>query len=427
MTAEGVSAEVMTRDPIRIAVIGQGFMGRAHSFGWARARSLEPSRFRPELTVLCGRDRAALAQNAASYGFAGWSDRWEEVVRRSDVDLVDICTPGVSHAEIALAALTAGKHVLCEKPLANSLEEAIQLAAAAGAAAARGVFAMVGFNYRRVPAIAAACRLIGQGRLGKLRHVRAAYLQDWLVDPSFPLTWRLDASQAGSGALGDLGSHVIDLVRFLSGEPITEVLGLVETFVAERPHAGSAVGLSATAASARARGRVTVDDACVLLARLGGGALATIEATRMAPGHKNALAIEINGTEGSLRFNLERLNELEVYEVHAPQKGFARMLVTEPDSPYLAQWWPPGHVLGWEHSFVHEFEDFLEAIAERRPPQPSFLDGLATQAVLDAATRSARSRTWIAVQDITVEDIPVQDITVQDIAVEEARQAEGQK
>ena len=229
--------------------------------------------------------------------------------------------------------------------------------------------------------------------------MRAAYLQDWLVDPSFPLTWRLDASQAGSGALGDLGSHVIDLVRFLSGEPITEVMGLLETFVAERPRAGSSVGLSATAGPARARGRVTVDDACVLLARLGGGTLATIEATRMAPGHKNALAIEINGAEGSLRFNLERLNELEVYEVRAPQQGFARVLVTEPDSPYLAQWWPPGHVLGWEHSFVHEFEDFLAAIAERRQPQPSFLDGLATQAVLDAATRSARSRTWIAIEE----------------------------
>jgi predicted dehydrogenase len=391
----------MTRDPIHIAVIGQGFMGRAHSFGWARARSLAPSRLLPELTVLCGRDRATLARNAASYGFAGWSDRWEEVVRRSDVDLVDICTPGVSHAEIALAALTAGKHVLCEKPLANSLAEAAQLAAAAGAAAARGVFAMVGFNYRRVPAIAAARLLIGQGRLGRLRHVRARYLQDWLVDASFPLTWRLDASQAGSGALGDLGSHAIDLVRFLSDEPITEVMGLLETFVTDRPRAGSAIGLSATATSVQARGRVTVDDACVLLARLGGGALVTVEATRLAPGCKNALTIEINGTEGSLRFDLERLNELEVYEVDAPHQGFSRVLVTEPGSPYLAQWWPPGHVLGWEHSFVHEFEDFLEAIAERRQPQPSFLDGLATQVVLDAATRSAKSRSWIAIDQVS--------------------------
>jgi predicted dehydrogenase len=386
----------MTDDPVRIAVIGQGFMGRAHSFGWARARSLRPSRLRPELTVLCGRDRAALARNAASYGFAGWSDRWQEVVRRSDVDLVDICTPGASHAEIALAALDAGKHVLVEKPLANSLEEATRLAEAAEAAAARGVFAMVGFNYRRVPAVAAARQLIEQGRLGRLRHVRAAYLQDWLVDAAFPLTWRLDASQAGSGALGDLASHAIDLVRFLSGEPITEVTGLLETFVTERPRASSATGLSATANAAAASGPVTVDDACVLLARLGGGALVTLEATRMAPGHKNGLTIEINGSAGSLRFDLERLNELEVYELGAPQEGFTRVLVTDPGDPYLAQWWPPGHVLGWEHSFVHEFEDFLEAIAERRQPQPSFSDGLVTQAVLDAAARSARSRSWIA-------------------------------
>lgn len=385
----------MTRAPVRIAVIGQGFMGRAHSFGWARARSLRFSGPQPELTVLCGRDRAALARNAASYGFAGWSDRWQEVVRRSDVDLIDICTPGVSHAEIALAALDAGKHVLVEKPLANSLEEATRLAEAAETAAAHGAFAMVGFNYRRVPAAAAARQFIEQGRLGRLRHVRAAYLQDWLVDASFPLTWRLDASQAGSGALGDLASHAIDLVRFLSGEPITEVTALLETFVAQRPRASSATGLSATA-NAAASGRVTVDDACVLLARLGGGALVTLEATRMAPGHKNGLTIEINGSAGSLRFDLERLNELEVYELGAPQEGFTRVLVTDPGDPYLAQWWPPGHVLGWEHSFVHEFEDFLDAIAERRQPQPSFSDGLVTQAVLDAAARSAWSRSWIA-------------------------------
>jgi len=387
----------MAKDPIRVAVIGQGFMGRAHSFGWARTRALRPGGLQPELAVLCGRDRTALAQNAASYGFAEWSDNWEEVVRRSDVDLVDICTPGVSHAEIALAALTAGKHVLCEKPLANCLKEATRLAEAAEAAAARGVFAMVGFNYRRVPAIAAARQLIEQGRLGRLRHVRAMYLQDWLVDASFPMTWRMDASQAGSGALGDLASHAIDLVRFLSGEPITEVTGLLETFVAERPRASSATGHNAM----EVPGRVTVDDACVLLARLGGGALVTLEATRMAAGHKNGLTIEINGSEGSLRFDLERLNELEVYELRAPQEGFTRVLVTNPDSPYLAQWWPPGHMLGWEHSFVHEFEDFLDAIAERRQPQPSFSDGLVTQAVLDAAARSAESRSWIAVDQVS--------------------------
>ena len=371
----------MAKDPIRIAVIGQGFMGRAHSFGWARVRSLRPGGLRPELAVLCGRDRTALAQNAASYGFAEWSDNWEEVVHRSDVDLVDICTPGVSHAEIAVAALAAGKHVLCEKPLANSLEEATRLAEVAQAAAACGVFAMVGFNYRRVPAIAAARELIEQGRLGRLRHVRAMYLQDWLVDASFPMTWRMDASQAGSGALGDLASHAIDLVRFLSGEPITEVTGLLETFVAERPRASPAPGLNATANAVEAPGRVTVDDACVLLARLGGGALVTLEATRMAPGHKNGLTIEINGSEGSLRFT--------------------RVLVTNPDSPYLAQWWPPGHILGWEHSFVHEFEDFLDAIAECRQPQPSFADGLVTQAVLDAAARSAESRSWIAIDQVS--------------------------
>jgi predicted dehydrogenase len=388
---------VSERKALRVAVIGQGFMGRAHSFGWARCRALEDSRLRPELTVLCGRDRQALAAHAAQYGFAGWSDNWAEVVRRDDVDLVDICTPGASHAEIALTALGAGKHVLCEKPLANTIGQARLLATAAKKAAAQGAFAMVGFNYRRVPAVAAARGLIEQGRIGAVRHVRAAYLQDWLVDPSFPLTWRLDDRQAGSGALGDLLAHVVDLVRFLTGEEIEEVVSLLETFVTERPVAASGVGLSATAGAAKTTGPVTVDDACAVLARLQGGALATLEATRMAPGRKNALVIELNGSLGSLRFDLERLNELEFYEVGAPLDGFSRMLVTNPGDPYLGQWWPPGHILGWEHTFAHEFEDLMAAIAERRQPEPSFFDGLVTQAVLDAVSRSAVSRSWTTV------------------------------
>jgi predicted dehydrogenase len=388
---------VSERGKLRVAVIGQGFMGRAHSFGWARAAALEGSRLSPVLAVLCGRDRQALAVHAARYGFAGWSDDWAEVVRRDDVDLVDICTPGASHAEIALAALAAGKHVLCEKPLANTIDEAGQLAAAAERAASNGVFATVGFNYRRVPAVAMARGLIERGRVGTIRHVRAVYLQDWLVDPSFPLTWRLDRGEAGSGALGDLLAHVVDLVRFLSGEEIDEVVSLLETFVSERPLAASGVGLSATAGEAQATGRVTVDDACAVLARLHGGALATLEATRVAPGRKNALVIELNGSKGSLRFDLERLNELELYEVGAPMDGFSRVLVTNPSDPYLDQWWPPGHILGWEHSFVHEFEDLMAAIAERRQPEPSFFDGFVTQAVLDAVSRSAASRSWTTV------------------------------
>lgn len=382
--------------PLRVAVVGQGFMGRAHSVGWRRAGELAGSALVPQLSVLCGRDQQALERNALLYGFGRTSQSWQEVVTASDVDLVDICTPGSSHAEIALAALDAGKHVLCEKPLANSLEEARALAGAASRARLRGAVAMVGFNYRRVPAIAVARRMIAAGRLGAIRHVRAVYLQDWLVDPSFPLAWRLDASQAGSGALGDLGAHVVDLVRHLSGEEISEVVALLETFVTTRPVASSSAGLSGTA-SGTERGPVTVDDAVVVLARLSGGALATLEATRMAPGRKNALIIELNGSEASLRFELERLNELQIYERQAASEGFTTRLVTNGGDPYAGQWWPPGHVLGWEHTFVHEFQDLMAAIADRRQPEPSFADGLATQEVLAAISSSAQRHAWVAV------------------------------
>jgi predicted dehydrogenase len=278
------------------------------------------------------------------------------------------------------------------------------MAGAAQQAAAKGVFAMVGFNNRRVAAVAAARALVAEGRIGTLRHVRAVYLQGWLVDPLFPLTWRLDGAEAGSGALGDLLSHVVDLVRFLTGEEVDEVVSMLETFVRERPLGSSGAGLSATADREGRTGPVTVDDACAVLARLSGGALATLEATRMAPGSNNALVVELNGSRGSLRFDLERLNELKLYERSSPVDGFSRTLVTSPGDPYAGQWWPPGHVLGWEHSFVHEFQDFMAAIADGRQPEPSFLDGYLAQAVLDAVSRSAASRNWTAVDRAPIFD-----------------------
>ena len=381
-------------EALRVAVIGQGFMGRAHSLGWVRAATMGNGTLRPQLAVLCGRDRAALEANARRYGFEEWDDDWTRVVEREDVDLVDICTPGASHAAIGVRALAMGKHVLCEKPLANTVDEARSLARAAEEAVANGIFACVGFNYRRVPALALAHQLVAEGRVGQLRHVRAAYLQDWLVDPTFPLTWRLDSEQAGSGALGDLLAHVVDIVRFISGDEFAEVASVLETFVKERPLASSEAGLSGTRQASGEKGAVTVDDACAAIGRLEGGAMVTMEATRMALGRKNGLVLELYGTAGSLRFDLERLNELEVYESGASREGFSRVLVTNPGDPYLGQWWPPGHVLGWEHTFVHEFEDLLTAIAERRQPEPSFADGLATQAVLDAVSLSAQTRNW---------------------------------
>ncbi|MGW6555539.1 Gfo/Idh/MocA family protein, partial [Streptomyces sp. NPDC055051] len=312
------------------------------------------------------------------------------LIARDDVHLVDICTPGDRHAEIAVAALDAGKHVLCEKPLANTVAEAEAMAEAAERAGSRGQVAMVGFNYRRVPALALARRLVAEGRVGALRHVRLTYLQDWLVDPDFPLTWRLERQHAGSGALGDLGAHIVDLAQFLAGEPLVGVSAQLETFVRERPLlAGVSAGLSG--AGGAGRGPVTVDDAAVFTGRLASGALATFEASRVAPGRKNALRLEISGELGSLAFDLERLNELLYHDHQEPAAtaGFRRILVTEPDHPYLEAWWPPGHVLGYEHTFAHQARDLVMTIATGAEPSPSFADGLQVQRVLAAVEESA--------------------------------------
>jgi predicted dehydrogenase len=305
------------------------------------------------------------------------------------VHLVDICTPGDTHAEIAIAALEAGKHVLCEKPLANTVAEAESMVQAAVAAEQRGVRSMVGFNYRLVPAIALARKLVADGRLGTIRHVRAQYLQDWIVDPSFPLVWRLQKDKAGSGALGDIGAHIIDLAQHVLGSPITGVSGLTETFVKERPLPEASSGLSASGSGGT--GAVTVDDAALFLARFQSGALGSFEATRFASGRKNAIRLEINGSEGSLAFDFESMNHLQFHDhtEDTETAGFRRILVTEPTHPYVQAWWPPGHGLGYEHTFIHEVVDLVSAIGEGRSPAPSFADGLQVQQVLAAVERSA--------------------------------------
>jgi predicted dehydrogenase len=305
------------------------------------------------------------------------------------VQLVDVCTPGDGHAEVAIAALAAGKHVLCEKPLANTVDEAEAMAAAADRAAARGVRAMTGFNYRRVPAIALARQLVADGRIGAIRHVRASYRQDWLVDPEFPLTWRLQRERAGSGALGDLGAHIVDLAQYLAGELIAGVSAATATFVRERP-----------LPSGGGSGPVTVDDAAVFTARLASGALASFEATRFATGRKNAIRIEVNGSLGSLAFDFESMNELQVHDATVPNEvaGFTRVLVTEPEHPYVAAWWPPGHLIGYEHSFTHEIVDLVRDLATGTDPSPSFADGLQVQQVLAAVEESAADESrWRAV------------------------------
>ncbi len=367
-----------------IGMVGYAFMGAAHSRAWATVAQAFDVPLRPRMAVLAGRDGAAARAAARRFGWRHAETDWHALIERDDVQLVDICTPGDTHAEIAIAALDAGKHVLCEKPLANTLAEAEAMAGAAARAARSGVRAMVGFNYRRVPAIALARRLIMDGRIGTLRHVRAAYLQDWLTDAAVPLTWRLQQERAGSGALGDIGAHAVDLAQYLSGEHLTGVSGLLTTFVSERALPGASGGQDAT-------GQVTVDDAALFTGRLTSGALASFEATRVAAGRKNALTVELNGELGSLAFDLERLNELSFYDRTESETtaGFRRILVTEPSHPYLEAWWPPGHVLGWEHTFVHQARDLLTDIASDDDPEPSFADGLQVQRVLDAVASSA--------------------------------------
>ncbi|MFF4799593.1 Gfo/Idh/MocA family protein [Streptomyces sp. NPDC001351] len=376
--------------PLRVGMVGYAFMGAAHSQGWRTAGHVFDLPRRPVLAAICGRDPEAVRAAADRHGWASAETDWRALIARDDIDLVDICTPGDSHAEIALAALAAGKHVLCEKPLANTVEEASAMTAAAEAAYGRGQLAMVGFNYRRVPATALARNMIAEGRLGALRHIRVTYLQDWLVDPQFPLTWRLRKDQAGSGALGDLGAHIVDLAQYLAGERLAGVSALTETFVRERPlPVGATSGLSSVASAGT--GQVTVDDAALFTGRFTSGALASFEATRYATGRKNALRIELNGERGSLAFDLERLNELSYHDATEPgaHAGFRRILVTEPDHPYLDAWWPPGHGLGYEHTFVHQARDLVHAIAEGRRPEPSFADGLQVQRVLAAVEESA--------------------------------------
>ena len=393
-----------TKRELRVGMVGYAFMGAAHSQAWRTVNRVFDLPLRVRMAAVCGRDEANVAAAADRLGWDAYTTDWRELVVRDDIDVIDVCTPGDSHAEITLAALAAGKHVMCEKPLANTVDEARAMVRAAQAA---GVRVLCGFNYRRVPAAALMRQLVAAGRVGAIRHVRAVYLQDWIVDPQFPLVWRLQAERAGSGALGDIGAHIIDLTQYVTGQQITGVSALTETFIRERPIPLSSSGLAASSVDGsgpngdnQALGRVTVDDAALFTARLDGAAVATYEATRFATVRKNALRIEVNGSLGSLAFDLERLNELEFYDATRPsaEQGFSRILVTEADHPYLSAWWPPGHIIGYEHSFTHQMHDFVQAVADGTDPRPSFADALQVQEVLDAVQRSAAANSaWTEV------------------------------
>jgi len=373
---------------VNVALIGYAFMGRAHSNAYRQVSRFFSPKLTPRLKVVCGRDRKKVARAAAQLGWEEWATDWREVVAREDIQVVDVVTPGDSHAEIAIAAAKAGKAVLCEKPLANTVKEAKAMVAAVQKA---GVTNMICHNYRRAPAVVLARQLVASGKLGRIYHYRGTYLQDWIVDPELPLLWRFQKEKAGSGALGDILSHSLDLGRYVLGAEVTEVAGALETYIKHRP----------LLEDPKKKGRVTVDDAALCLVRFANGALGSIEGTRLAPGRKNYNRFEVNGSKGSLAFNLERLNELEYFssEDEGSVQGFHQIMVTDAaHHQYIKGWWPPGHLIGYEHTFVHTVYDFLEAVASGKRVRPDFEDGLRNQAVMEAIERAAQTRRWVKVQ-----------------------------
>ncbi len=379
-------------------MIGYRFMGKAHSNAWRQAPHFFPLKANLEMHTICGRDAAGVEAARAQFGWQRSSTDWRAVVNSPDIDIVDINTPNDSHAVIAIAAARAGKHVLCEKPLALTVKQAEAMLTAARKA---GIVHMICHNYRRIPAIAQAKKMILEGALGDIYHYYARYAQDWIVDPKFPLVWRLQKGVSGTGAHGDIDAHIIDLGRYLIGE-FSEVSGLMHTFVKERPlmdAGGKGQGLGGK--GGRKMGRVTVDDATMFIGKFKNGALANLEGTRFALGRKNHIQIEINGSKGSLCFDLEDLNRLKFFDNTNPgdRQGFRDILVTQPGGthPYVGQWWPPGHILGYEHTFVHTVADFVNACVRGKAVQPTFEDGLKNQQVLAAVEQSAKTRQWVKV------------------------------
>ena len=380
---------------INIGMIGYKFMGKAHSNAFRQVSVFFDSPLTPVLKAICGRDEEGVKEAAKKYGWESYETSWKKLVKRDDIDLVDINTPNSSHAEIAIAAAENGKHILLEKPMAMNLNEAKEIVKAVKKS---GVKHMISFNYRKFPALTFAKKMIEEGKIGRVYHFRAVYLQDWIVDPEFPLVWRLDRTVAGSGAIGDLCAHIIDMAQYLIGD-ISSVSATAETFIKERHLPVASGGLSAS--PGKEKGKVTVDDAVIVLARFENGALGTFEATRFATGHKNGAVFEINGSEGSMRFNIERMNELEYLSAgEGDEQGFKTILTTDATHPYMAAWWPPGHMIGWEHSHVNQVYHLLESIAKNKSPEPNLFDGLKNQAVLEAMTQSTEDGKWHDVEKV---------------------------
>ncbi len=388
----------MSKRNINVALIGYQFMGKAHSNAYRQvARFFDDLEVEPVLKVICGRNEENVRKAAQKYGWEDYDTSWERVVERKDVDLVDVSVPGNMHAPIAIAAANAGKMVLCEKPLANTLAEARQMHEAVQK---NNVPNALCHNYRFAPAVQLAKQLIDEGRIGKIYHFRGTYLQDWIVDPNFPLVWRLQKEVAGSGAHGDLNAHLIDMARFLVGE-IAEVSGMMETFIKQRPKLAASDDRLGGVASTE-MGEVTVDDAALFLVRFENGAIGSIEATRFALGRKNYNRFEINGSKGSLVFNLERMNELEVYFQDDPPhvRGFRVVQASDSVHPFMSAWWPVGHIIGYEHTFINLVYSMLKAFDKGEVFKPNFEDGVRNQAVLEAVDISSQQKRWVSISEL---------------------------
>ena len=391
---------------INVALIGQGFMGRSHSNAWGQVSKFFKPALKPVMHTVFGQPEENPRAFADNWGWQNASTDWQAVVKSPEIGLVDVVTPNYAHAPVARAAIEAGKHCACEKPIAGTLADARQMVEAARKA---NVKTFVWFNYRRVPAVGLAHRLIKEGRLGEIRHVRATYLQDWAGE-NVPLLWRFDKNLAGSGAHGDLNAHIVDMTRFVTGQEITEVAGAIaETFIKKRklPVGVAAGGIASgrSAAASAGMGDVTVDDTVLFLARFSGGAVASFEAARQATGNQNRNSFEINGTKGSVKFDFERMNELQYYDATLPREvqGWTNIMVTHGgDHPYVANWWPDAHILGYEHGFVNQAYDILQVLAGQQPtlPLPDFNDAYQTQRVLEAALISAAERRPVKIEEV---------------------------
>jgi len=385
----------VNKKEIRIGMVGYQFMGKAHSHAYRDLPFYFDTKLKPIQKAISGRNESGVKEAAEKMGWESYETDWRRLIEREDIDVIDIVTPNHTHAEIAIAAAEAGKHIITEKPLALTLEEAKQMY---DAVQENNVTHMICHNYRFAPAVQFTKKLIDEGRLGKIYHIRANYLQDFIMDPQFPLVWRLKKEVSGSGALGDIGAHSTDLARFLVGE-FKEVVSMMETFIKERPVGEMAGGLSGKSDNS-SFGEVTVDDAVAFLARFENGALGTFEATRFAGGNRNKNKFEINGEKGSIRWDMENMNNLEVYfgDDEPGLQGFRLINCTEEVHPYAGAYWPAGHIIGYEHTFIHLLHEFFNGIANNYQPVPNFEDGLKNQKVMVAVQKSAELKRWVNVE-----------------------------